>query len=87
MKVSLSWLTDYLDISLTSEEVADTLTALGIDEIDSEIKKLANSIINFEKILKSKKELLKVIKNELNLIKNKFAEPTSSKNVSSFASR
>jgi len=44
------------------------LTALGINEIEIEIKKLSNLIIEYKKILNSKKELMKVIKNELNLI-------------------
>ena len=37
------------------------LTAFGINEIEDEIKKLAISIKEYEKILKSKKELFKVI--------------------------
>ena len=45
------------------------LTALGINEIETEIKKLSNLIIEYKKILNSKKELMNVIKNELNLIK------------------
>ena len=40
------------------------LTAYGINEIETEIKKLAIMIKEFEKILKSKKELFKVIVNE-----------------------
>ena len=31
MKVSLSWIKDYLDISLSPEEISDKLTALGIE--------------------------------------------------------
>ena len=31
MRVSLSWLTDYLDISLSPEKIADGLTALGVE--------------------------------------------------------
>ena len=49
------------------------LTAFGINEIESEIKKLALLITGYEKILKSKKELLNVIINELQKIKDKFA--------------
>jgi len=49
------------------------LTAYGISEIENEIKKLANLISDYEKILKSKKELLKLIINELNNIKNRFS--------------
>ena len=49
------------------------LTAFGINEIESEIKKLATLIKEHEKILKSKKELFNVIIDELNKIKDKFA--------------
>ena len=55
------------------------LTALGIDEINTEIKKLSNLIIEYKKIINSKKELMKVIKNELNLIKEKFSVPRRTK--------
>ena len=49
------------------------LTALGINEIEIEIKKLAELITQFKKIISSKKELLKVISNELKNIKEKYA--------------
>ena len=49
------------------------LTALGINEIEIEIKKLSELIVNFKKIISSKKELLKVISKELNDIKEKFS--------------
>ena len=49
------------------------LTALGINEIEIELKKLANLIISFKKIINSRKELLKVISNELNEIKEKYS--------------
>ena len=55
------------------------LTALGINEIEQEIKKLFDLILNFKKILGSKKELLKVISNELKLIKEKFSVERRSK--------
>jgi len=51
------------------------LTALGINEIEFEIKKLSELITNYKKIINSKKELLNVISNELNTIKEKFAVP------------
>ena len=51
------------------------LTALGINEIESEIKKLSELIIKYKKILNSKKELLKVISEELKLIREKFSYP------------
>ena len=55
------------------------LTALGINEIELEIKKLSELIIKLEKILKSKKELLGVIKDELTHIKEKFQIPRRTK--------
>ena len=51
------------------------LTALGINEIEIEIKKLAELIAQFKKIINSKTELLKVISNELQNIKDKFSNP------------
>ena len=48
------------------------LTALGINEIEVEIKKLSELIIGFKKIISSKKELLKVISHELKSIKKNF---------------
>ncbi len=55
------------------------LTALGINEIEVEIKRLAELITKFKKIISSKKELLKVISNELKNIKDKFAVPRRTK--------
>ncbi|MDC3342004.1 DNA gyrase subunit A [Candidatus Pelagibacter sp.] len=55
------------------------LTALGINEIEVEIKKLAELIVKFKKIISSKKELLKVISEELKNIKEKFAVPRRTK--------
>ncbi len=49
------------------------LTTFGINEIETEIKKLAAEIKSYEKILKSKKELFNVIIDELNKIKDKFS--------------
>ena len=49
------------------------LTALGINEIEVEIKKLADLITKYKKIISSKKELLKVISQELSSIKEKFS--------------
>jgi len=51
------------------------LTALGINEIETEIKKLSQLISQYNKIINSKKELLKVISNELQNIKEKFSVP------------
>ncbi len=55
------------------------LTALGITEIEVEIKKLAELITQYKKIISSKKELLKVISEELKNIKEKFAIPRRTK--------
>ncbi len=55
------------------------LTALGINEIETEIKKLAELITKYKKIISSKKELLKVISEELKNIKEKFAIPRRTK--------
>jgi len=55
------------------------LTALGINEIEVEIKKLADLIKGYKKIINSKKELLKVISEELKTIKEKFSVPRRTK--------
>ena len=51
------------------------LTALGINEIEIEIKKLAELITKYKKVINSKNELLKVISADLQQIKEKFSEP------------
>ena len=55
------------------------LTAIGINEIEVEIKKLAELINKYKKIISSKKELLKVISEELKNIKEKFSVPRRTK--------
>ena len=55
------------------------LTALGINEIEVEIKKLSELINRYKKIISSKKELLKVISTELKSIKDKFSIPRRTK--------
>ena len=55
------------------------LTALGINEIEVEIKKLSELITSLKKIISSKKELFKVISNELKEIKEKYAIPRRTK--------
>ena len=55
------------------------LTALGINEIEIEIKKLSELIIKYKKILSSKKELQKVISDELKIIKEKYSYPRRTK--------
>ncbi len=49
------------------------LTALGINEIEIEIKKILDLITKYKKIINSKKELMNVISNELKNIKDKFS--------------
>ena len=68
--------------SLSAEQVnailelrLQKLTAYGIGEIESEINKLAELIIEFNKIINSKKELYKLIIGDLEKIKEKFATP------------
>ncbi len=55
------------------------LTAIGINEIEIEIKKLAEEISKYKKILNSKNELLRVISNDLQTIKDKFSVPRRTK--------
>ncbi len=55
------------------------LTALGINEIEVEIKKLSELITKYKKIISSKKELLKVISGELKDIKDKYSVPRRTK--------
>ena len=55
------------------------LTALGINEIEVEIKKLSELITKYKKIISSKKELLKVISDELKSVKEKYSIPRRTK--------
>ena len=55
------------------------LTAFGINDIETEIKKLSILIKDYEKILKSKKELFNSIIAELNNVKEKFSVKRRSK--------
>ncbi len=55
------------------------LTALGINEIETEIKKLSDLIIQYKKIINSKKELMNVISQELKNIKERFSVPRRTK--------
>ena len=55
------------------------LTAFGISEIEEEIKKLSNLIIEFNRIINSKKALYNLIIDELEKIKDKFASPRRTK--------
>ena len=72
--------------SLSSEQVnailelrLQKLTAYGIGEIESEINKLSHLIIEFNKIINSKKALYKLIVDELEKIKDKFSTPRKTK--------
>ena len=51
------------------------LTAYGIGEIENEINKLAKLIVEYNKIINSKRELYKLIIEELEKIKDKFTSP------------
>ena len=55
------------------------LTAFGIGEIESEITNLAKLIIEFNKIINSKKALYNLIISELEKIKDKFSTPRKTK--------
>ena len=55
------------------------LTAYGISEIETEINKLSELIIRFNKLINSKKELYKLIVDELTKIKDKFSVPRRTK--------
>ncbi len=72
--------------SLSSDQVdailelrLQKLTAYGIGEIETEITKLAKLIVEFNKIINSKKALYKLITEELEKIKDKFAKPRKTK--------
>ena len=72
--------------SLSSDQVVSILelrlqklTALGINEIEQELKKLSDLIIKYKKIINSKAELLKVISSDLQTIKDKFSFPRRTK--------
>ena len=66
-------------VSAILELKLQKLTAYGINEIESEINKLAELIIEYNKIINSKKELNKLIINELENIKDKFSVPRRTK--------
>ena len=55
------------------------MTAYGIGEIESEIQKLSKMIIEFNKIINSKKALYNLITDELEKIKDKFSSPRKTK--------
>ena len=55
------------------------LTAFGIGEIENEISKLSKLIIEYNKIINSKKALYNLIIEELEKIKDKFSSPRKTK--------
>ncbi len=55
------------------------LTAYGIEEIETEISKLSKLIVEYIKIINSKKVLYNLIINELEKIKDKFSSPRKTK--------
>ena len=68
-----------LQVNAILELRLQKLTALGVNEIEVEIKKLADLITKYKKIISSKKELLKVISEELKNIKEKYSLPRRTK--------
>jgi len=66
-------------VSAILELKLQKLTAYGISEIETEIKKISYLIIDFKKIINSKKVLNNLIITELNNIKEKFAVPRRTK--------
>ncbi len=68
-----------LQVNAILELRLQKLTALGINEIEIEIKKLSELISKFKKIISSKKELQKVISEELKNIKEKYSTPRRTK--------
>jgi len=68
-----------LQVNAILELRLQKLTALGINEIEIEIKKLSELIIKYKKIISSKKELLKVISEELRNVKDKYSIPRRTK--------
>ena len=78
-KVKGSYIFTELQVVAILELRLQKLTALGINEIESEIKKLAELITKYKKIISSKKELQKVISEELKNIKEKYSSPRRTK--------
>ena len=68
-----------LQVDAILELKLQKLTAYGINEIEDEISKLSKLIIEYNKILKSKKVLYKLIIDELEKIKDKFSSPRKTK--------
>ncbi len=72
-QLSINQVNAILDLKLQK------LTAYGIGEIELEISNLSKLIIEYNKILNSKKNLYELIINELEKIKDKFSAPRKTK--------
>jgi len=72
-QLSTSQVESILDLKLQK------LTAYGIGEIENEINKLSKLIIEYNRLIKSKKDLYKLIVQELEKIKEKFSSPRKTK--------
>tara|TARA_B100001121_G_scaffold175263_1_gene152816 strand:+ start:612 stop:3182 length:2571 start_codon:yes stop_codon:yes gene_type:complete len=72
-QLSLNQVNAILDLKLQK------LTAFGITEIETEISKLSKLIVEYNKIINSKKALYDLIINELVKIKDKFSVPRKTK--------
>ena len=68
-----------LQVNAILELRLQKLTALGINEIELEIKKLSDEIKSYKKIISSKKELFRVISDDLRSIKEKYSIPRRTK--------
>jgi len=68
-----------LQVSAILELKLQKLTAFGIGEIETELNKLSNLIIEYNKLINSKKELYKLIVKELKNVQEKFGKPRKTK--------
>ncbi len=78
-KNNSSYLLSNFQVDAILELKLQKLTAYGIGEIESEIQKLSKMIIEFNKIINSKKALYNLITDELEKIKDKFSSPRKTK--------
>ena len=75
----LSYQLSNLQVDSILELKLQKLTAYGIGEIETEINKLSKLIVEFNKIINSKKALYNLIIDELEKIKDKFSSPRKTK--------
>ena len=78
-KSPISYQLSEIQVNSILELRLQKLTAYGINEIETEINKLSDLIIEYNKILSSKKELYKIISEELLEIKTRFSVPRRTK--------